>query len=461
MITIEKVIKDSLADKAGIKPQDRIISVNKNTVDDPVEFIFYTQGEVDIDLHLQKGTKKRNVRLHLSPESEIGIVPEPIKIKECTNGCLFCFVDQQPEGMREVLYQKDDDYRLSFLNGNFITLSNLRTADLNRIKSIGLSPLYVSVHTTDHELRRKMLGRKRIPDVIEQMETLIESGIKLHTQIVLVPGMNDGKVLFQTIEDLSKMRPDILSLGVVPVGLSKYRTGLLNLDPVTPEYATDLINVHYELRRNNPDLREFFYLSDEFFIQADYPIPPKPYYRDYPQIENGIGMVRQFLDQVTSHSISKNNRNKRMKVHLITGELFAPFLKKYLLPRLNRVSGEVHQIFNSFWGRSITVGNLLTYKDIADSLKSIPKGEPIVLPPRVVNEDWLFLDGQHIESLSEELKTDVYLAPEDPGKLMKFLENLPSLQRLRHNKDKAPNRERPRPPRKPPSKEVKPAKEEG
>lgn len=425
MIVIESVVDGSPAEKAGLKKGDKIISVNDNLVTDGVEFVFYSQGENAIKLDVMVGRRKKKIELKRERGEGWGIEPEPLKIKECTNKCIFCFCDQTPDDLRESLYIKDDDYRLSFLNGNFITLTNLRPAELKRILDIHLSPLYISVHSTDTELRRKLLGRKRIPDIVEQMRTLGDGGVKLHTQVVLIPGLNDGEHLLRTLNDLYEMKDFVRSVAVIPVGLTRYRAHLPKIPPVGKDYALDFVNWHYELRRQTPELRRFFYIADEFFLKADYPIPPRPYYGDFPQIENGIGMVRRFIDAMNSispRSAGKNSHKRR--VHLVTGEMFAPFLWKYLPPRLPRVDVAVHPVMNHFWGRSVTVGNLLTGGDIAETLRGVPAGEPVVLPPRVVNEDWLFLDGYHLNALSNEVDTDVYLAPEEPSKLVSFINDI-------------------------------------
>ncbi|MFP4458597.1 MAG: DUF512 domain-containing protein [Candidatus Zixiibacteriota bacterium] len=427
MINIKEIADNSPAKRAGIEETDKILSVNGNEVKDSVEFIFYTQGQKKVELDIKKGQKKSKINLSIKRGGNTGIIPESFDIKECTNNCDFCFVDQQPSDMRKALFIKDDDYRLSFLNGNFVTLTNIKSTELKKIAEMGLSPLYVSVHTTDKDLRRKMLGRKRIADIKEQLKVLTDAGITVHTQVVLCPGVNDGPELLKTLNELFEMYPKIASLGVVPVGLTRYRqqNNLPEISEITEDYAMELINQHYDMRRRKPELRNFFYMADELFLKADYPVPPEQYYNGYPQIENGIGMVRQFLNAILSYPVAKgSNKNKKSRVHLVTGEAFAPFLEKYLLPRLNRVRAKVHPVFNRFWGRSVTVGNLLAGGDVAKTLQNIPIGEPIILPPRVVNSEWIFLDGYHIDTLSEELGNDVFIAPENPGKLIKFIEGV-------------------------------------
>jgi putative radical SAM enzyme (TIGR03279 family) len=426
MVIIREVLEGSTADISGIRKGDQILCINVYDIDDAVDLIYHSQMNDVLDITIKRSNRKKNITIEIEDDEQLGITPEPFKIKTCANKCIFCFNDQLPDDLRSSLYIKDDDYRLSFLNGNFVTLTNVTEEELKKIVSMRLSPLYVSVHSTNHELRKVILCVKNIPDMMNQLRLMTSARITIHAQVVLVPGVNDKDELDRTISDLFSMYPEVASLAIVPVGLTKYRNNLYNVNAISSDYAFDLINHHYDLRRENIELRSFLFLADEFFLKAEYPIPPTEYYGDFPQIENGVGMIRRFLNVMNTHSVVKHtpSSDKREKIHLFSGESFAPIMKRHLVPRIKNFDAEIHSIINNFWGRSVTVGNLLTAGDISKELSSIPSGESVILPPRVVNEDWLFLDGPKLSDLSKNLGINIFIAPEEPEDLMSFIENL-------------------------------------
>jgi putative radical SAM enzyme (TIGR03279 family) len=309
--------------------------------------------------------------------------------------------------MRKTIYVKDEDYRFSFLHGNFVTLTNLKKWELERIVAQRLSPLYVSVHSTNPETRRRLLRPKADRDILKLIDTLIENGIVLHTQIVLCPGYNDGEDLEKTIEDLASRWPGVTSLAVVPLGLTDHREQLEALKPVTPEIALEvrgLVEQHQNRLRGMTGV-SFVYLADEFYrMLADEP-PPARAYDGFPQIENGIGMTRDFLDRLrrTRRLFKSMKKRNGRTATLVTGELFAPVLEKAVEETLRRTGEEVVVRVvgcpNRFFGRKVTVAGLLTGSDIADALEGRSLGERVYIPPATLNEDQLFLDDMALGDL--------------------------------------------------------------
>ena len=338
---------------------------------------------------------------------------------------------QSPKGLRKPLYFKDEDYRFSFLYGHYVTLTNTSQKDLERIVEQQLSPLYVSVHVTDSELRRYMLGLRKEDHLLEKLTFLTNNGIELQTQIVLCPGLNDGDVLDNTIADLKAFYPNIGSIAIVPVGLTKHRTWLPNLEPVTPEYSFETMRLVDEKRRRLKEElgNSFIYLSDEFYISTDTLLPDADYYDDFYQLENGVGLTRDFINRFEEEAPEISVAEPGLNLTFVSGVLGATALEKYFLPELARVKNlkiTLHKVKNQFYGESITVAGLLVGEDIYNTLKDQPLGDYVVLPPRVLNHDRLFLDDWPIEKLEEMLGVQVLVFPDSFVTLFDNIEMLKS-----------------------------------
>ena len=352
---------------------DLLVSINGQPIRDMIDYQFYSADE-ELALIIQKPDGSQieleyDAFRHGPPELEF----EPDPIKRCKNKCVFCFIHQLPKGLRKSLYVKDEDYRLSFMHGNYVTLTNLDESDFERIISLRMSPLYVSVHTTDEALRRRMLGRKDLPELMPQIKRLVESEIELHTQIVVCPGFNDGDALEKTIADLAEFYPDLRSVAIVPVGLTAHRKRLPKMHSVTHAIAREILDQCQTLQQNYLSRFEsrFIYPADEFFLLADQPIPPQNYYEDFPQVENGVGMLRQLL---SSRKLPAMELRKTLRATIVTGTLAEPILTRVLADKLRDIPDfeiSVLPVENHLMGKSVTVSGLLGGKDIYSALKKI------------------------------------------------------------------------------------------
>ncbi|MBP2665707.1 MAG: hypothetical protein H6Q76_687 [Firmicutes bacterium] len=416
---ISAVLPNSKAARAGLVAGDRIVRVNGQTVRDLIDLSFALTEEV-IKLEVIKPTGETvRLRIKKALDESMGFEFESAvfdQVRTCANKCLFCFVDQMPEGLRETLYVKDDDYRLSFLYGNFVTLTNLTSADFNRIRQYHLSPLYISVHTTDGELREKMVGIPRAAKIMQQLRDFADIGIEMHTQVVLCPGYNDGEVLTRTIRDLATLRPEVLSMAIVPVGLTRFREACQPLRTFTPKEAAAIVD---EVTASQLAFREesgssFVYLSDEFYLRAGREVPPEEIYDGYPQLENGIGLVRSFITdwETTGWCLPRTGiltENPNATV-VISGTAFAPILSELLKPLSPTV--RVEAVSNEFFGSAINVSGLLTGRDIATHVKSLGLSpQQVIIPSTTLRKnEQVFLDGMTLVDLQQELSTPVHVA---------------------------------------------------
>jgi len=419
---IKSIDTGSLADKYSILPGDELLTINNSLIEDFIDYKFQSSDE-KIDLKIKdKSGRIRGVRIVKKPDQDLGITFEEKRYRGCGNKCIFCFVHQLPKGLRKPLYFKDEDYRLSFLHGNFITLTNLSEEDFQRIISQRLSPLYISVHTTDESLRKKMLGNPKAPDILPLIRRLTENRIELHTQIVLCPDVNDGHYLEKTVYDLSLFYPWVKSLAIVPVGLTRFRKGLPRLKPVDKEYARKLIK---SVERWQAYFREkyksnFVYAADEFYLSAGLDIPPKKYYDEFYQVENGVGMVREFLDSFKrKEKLLPRSLKDKFSLTLVTGELANKFMRSQILGGLKRIKNlnvNLAPVKNDFFGKSITVSGLLTGGDILRALRKSKHGESVMLPPNCLNTDGFFLDDLKPLDLEKELNAKIILGSYDLSK---------------------------------------------
>ena len=425
---IAEVFPDSIASRLGLVPGDEVRKVNGETPSDLIRFRMAWAGEeVLLEVGTSAGIKKYSIKKDYDEGPGVSFEEAVFDgIRHCANRCVFCFVDQMPPGCRESLYVKDDDFRLSFLQGSYITLTNLSGEDMERIEKEKLSPLYVSVHATDPAVRSRLLGRKEADPFAETMARLGEAGIEFHCQIVLCPGYNDGPVLLRTVEDLARMK-GVLSVSVVPVGLTRYRQGLPLLRAVRPAEAETLIEAWEELQAGY--LREkgsrFVWLSDEFYALADKEPPEAQTYEDYPQWENGVGLVRALLEETDQYSLPDALPGKK---HLIlAGGTAAMRMLEPLWRRLRRVKGlslDIQPLENRFFGPSVNVSGLLTGKCLLEGLGALayPPGSRVYLPEVMVRgREGLFLDGLSVAEVSRRLGLRLEFLPQNGWDMLEKL----------------------------------------
>ena len=424
---VREVVPESPADLAGIQPGDLVKTINGNPVRDLVDYQFYASEE-ELLLGIDRNGRAVEVLVGKDADTEMGIrfgeEPAPF-IRICANKCVFCFVKGLPErkrpqrglplGMRDSLYVKDDDYRYSFLFGNFITLTNLKEQDWKRLEEQRLSPLYVSVHTTEPELRRKMVDGPRSGEILEQIRRLGSLGISCHTQLVLCPGINDGEELERSIADLAELRPIVESISAVPVGLTKYNNMLAvgNLPPMRSFQLDESLDVMERVGRWQARFAAepgahgmpFVYLSDEWYYTTKRPFPPARHYGSYAQIENGVGMTRKLLDdwKVTKRQLPAGQAPRRPRVAIVTSTMAEPVIAR-VASDLRRASLEVRvlPVVNRFFGEMVTVAGLLCGQDVLDDLAAHCGDftrDDLILLPRVMldNAGARFLDDVSVE----------------------------------------------------------------
>lgn len=394
----------SMAERIGLQPNDTILELNGKPLLDPVDFQFQA---ATIGRRLSIKTQ-RGVHTFVRREWEsFGLEFEPIEPLTCENNCVFCFVHQNPARVRPSLHIKDEDYRLSFLFGNYLTLTNVDEAELQRIIDQRLSPLYVSVHATEPSLRARMLGNPEYDGFLEKVGRLVEAGITVHGQVVLCPDWNDGEHLERTVADMAKLYPGVGSLAVVPVGLTSHRKNLPNLKAFTPAIARQTItHVSAIQRKLKKKLgTPFVFLGDEIYIMATEPLPPMSHYRDFPQIENGVGMVRTFLKQFDT-ATRKKAPPGRQRGTVCTGKVFYPYLRDSV-QRLG-MALKVVPVESQFWGPGIGVAGLLTGSDFVSALRGKVHGDFVVLPSEsMIGDDYLFLDDLKLADVERELGVEV------------------------------------------------------
>lgn len=407
---IISVRNKSLGYKAGLRSDYALLSINSHRISDNIDLRFHQSDEMLEVVYKDRSGKMNRSLIEKDYDDTLGVILEEPKFHSCGNKCIFCFVDQMPRGMRKALYFKDEDYRLSFLHGNYITLSNISRSDLGRIKQQGISPLYISVHVTDARLRRKMLGSRGEDDILRVMKDLISGGIEMHTQIVLCPGINDGRHLKKTVSDLLKLYPGVKSIAVVPVGLTRHRKKLFPLRAVNKEYSRELIREYQGLQKQLKQRfkKTILYFADEFYLNAGLDFPASFWYDDYPQLDNGVGMVRDFWNGFRSLSSGLPKKIKPdKKVLFISGVSGAKVLKP-VAARLNGISGlncSVLLVKNRLFGDSVTVSGLLSGGDILSALKAEGGDyDLVVLPENLLNQQKKFIDDLSLGEFRSRLK---------------------------------------------------------
>lgn len=418
---IKSVFKDSIAEEMGIEAGDALLSVNGQEIADIFDYQYLIQEEYIEVLVRKIGGEEWLLEIDKGYDEDLGVEFENGLMddyRSCRNKCIFCFIDQMPKGMRETLYFKDDDSRLSFLQGNYVTLTNMSDADIERIIRYHLSPINISFQTTNPELRCKMLNNRFAGKALEQVKKLYNAGITMNGQIVLCKNINDGAELERSIRDLTEYLPQLESVSVVPVGLSRFRDGLYPLEPFEKEDAVQVLACIHKWQRKifSEYGLHFVHASDEWYILAEEELPEEERYDGYLQLENGVGMLRLLLNEFEEAmaELPPDNRlpgNDAAELSLVTGKLAYPYLKQMaerLMQKFSGLSIHVYAITNEFFGERITVSGLLTGQDIIKQLKGKPLGERILLPQNVLRsgEDY-FLDDITVGEMEKALQVKV------------------------------------------------------
>lgn len=399
----------SPAQRAGVLAGERLAQVNGHPIVDVLDYKFYTYDPA-VELTLEREGKTRTVRVRKGEGEELGLNFETYMMdapRSCANHCVFCFVDQLPPGLRESLYFKDDDARLSFLMGNYITMTNLSDREVQRIIDLRISPINVSVHATEPELRSMLLGHKQGGRGIELMKRFADAGITMNCQVVACPGLNDGPHLRRTMEDLAALYPGVNSVSIVPVGLTKHRQGLYPLEPYRRETAGQVVDMVETFAEECLDKygTRLFWCSDEFYLQAGRDIPDDAYFEDYTQLENGVGMLR-LLDTEFHSALALQEEKEVRPFAVACGVAAAPFLEAIVDKAAAKchTKGKVYPIVNRFFGETITVSGLVTGGDLTDQLRGKELGERLLLPVNMLRHGQdVFLDDVTLAQVSEAL----------------------------------------------------------
>ena len=436
--TIQTVFPDTIASEIGLEEGDQLLSINGQKIKDVIDYRFLIHDE-QIELEIEKKSGEIIIfYIEKDYDEDLGLdFSNPLidHAKSCSNHCVFCFIDQLPKNLRSTLYFKDDDSRLSFLQGNFITLTNMSQDEINRMIQYRISPVNVSIHTTNPSLRKKMLRHPDAGNVLETLKRFHEANLEINGQIVLIPEMNDGEELERTMEDLYNLYPTLQSVAIVPVGLTRHRKNLFPLRDFTEDELLRTINQVEKMQKKCLESigTRLFFLSDEFYLKAKKSLPQEEDYEGYPQIENGVGMTRSFLEEIdqalekSKDYLNKKITGKSLKIAFATSTLSKETMlkiKEKLERDIPNLSIDVYPVENNFFGRSVNVSGLLTGHDLLDQLKGI-EADAIMLPRNMFREDMLItLDDQTDESLSKQLEQEIYLGSWDGFKFINELEKV-------------------------------------
>lgn len=411
---IKDVVQNSIADQLEIKNGDYLLSIDGKEIKDIFDYHLLSESEnLTLEIEASDG-EIWEIDIEKDEDQDLGLIFDNELLdeyKSCTNKCIFCFIDQMPPGMRETLYFKDDDSRLSFIQGNYVTLTNMTDDDVDRIVRYNLSPINISVHTMDKELRCKMLNNRFAGDKLEYIKKLNDNNITMNAQIVLCKGYNDKEKLDETLEKMMPYVPNLKSCSVVPAGLTKFREGLAELEPFTKEEAKEVIAQVDKWQKIFKDKFgiNYVYAADEFYMMSDTPIPEEDYYDGYPQIENGVGMTRSYLNEFYDYLDSYEGDDRVRTVSVVTGELFYKCsleMADAINKKYPNIDIKIYKIINDFFGHTITVTGLLVGQDIIDQLKGKDLGDELLLPANTLKwgED-IFLDDVSLDELKDVLQT--------------------------------------------------------
>jgi putative radical SAM enzyme (TIGR03279 family) len=426
-LLIEYVTPGSIAAELDLESGDTLLMINGQPLRDIIDYNYLTADEELLFLVRKSNGDLWEIEFDKDESEPLGIGFPPPSPASCGNSCLFCFVHQLPRGLRKPLYVKDEDYRLSFLYGNYVTLTNLVPEELERIKEQRLSPLYISVHATEPELRQQLLGRTGLRPVLEIMEELAAARITMHTQVVLCPGLNDGAALEKTVDDLARLYPLVASLAVVPLGLTRHRRGLPDLRAVTEAYARDFIATW---QRRQSELEQqlgepFLFLADEFFIKGGVDFPPLETYGDLPQLENGVGMVPLFLAEA-EEVLEEAGPLPRTEVTVVTGMSAHAYVSEFTR-RLAAATGVgiiCLPVENRLFGEQVTVTGLVTGEDLCGALQGTTIGGALFVPDVMLKEgEGLFLDDMSLAELAGRLSCRVEVFESSPHGFYRALQD--------------------------------------
>ena len=417
-LLVVEVLPGGIGEEMGIEPGDRILAINGQPLRDVIDYNYYSDGcELTVEVRQADGILSELI-IDRDEDEPLGLIFAPPEPEQCGNQCIFCFVHQLPRGLRASLYVKDEDYRLSFLYGNYVTLGNLSEEDVERILQQRLSPLYISVHATDEEVRRHLLGNATVPPLLPILSRLAGEGIVFHTQIVLCPGINDGSCLEGTIADLAALYPQVRSVAVVPVGLTSHRRHLPSLRPVDANYAAELLDRWETAAR---DLGEklgepFLFFADEFYLMAGRPFPPLEFYGDLPQVENGVGLVPLFQAEA-AEVLAAAEPLAPVSAILVTGMSALPLLETFAADLSRRTSATIicRAVENCLFGPSVTVAGLVAGRDVLATFAGMPASGTVLVPDVMLKEgEGIFLDDLSVEELEEQLGLPVEVVEAGP-----------------------------------------------
>lgn len=430
-VHITDIDSQSPAEKRGILAGDDLISINGEEINDMMDLQFYSTEKI-----LNISLSRQGQPIEITVEKDDAYTPLGLEFEtylidkhhSCKNKCIFCFIDQLPKGLRPELYFKDDDERLSFLFGNYITLTNLSRREIDRIKKMKISPINISVHTVDPDLRVSMMKNPKSAQINELMQEFYDAGIIMNTQVVLCKGINDGKYLKQTIERMQRLYPQVHSCSVVPIGLTRYRDGLEKLESFNREECAMVIKQIEEWTQDFYDTHgeRLVYASDEFYMRAGLPVPPAEYYGDYAQLENGVGLVRNFIDSFLDEARYAAPLKKPVKADLVTGEAMYSTMCD-VMEKANHILGggldiTVHQVKNDFFGGNVWVTGLLTGVDMVNQLKGKLKTDTLLLCDDMLRtEKDMFLDDMTPAQLEQTLGVKTRFYPNDGVKMAQWL----------------------------------------
>lgn len=438
---ISKVLPDSIAEELGLEPGDRLVSVNGQPVEDVFDYRYLMNEELVVLLVEKLDGEEWELEVEKEYEEDLGIEFENGGLmddyRSCSNKCMFCFIDQMPPDMRETLYFKDDDSRLSFLQGNYVTLTNMSEKDIERVIRYHLEPINISFQAMNPELRCKMLHNRFAGRALEKVDTLYNAGITMNGQIVLCKGVNDGEELEYSLEKLSAYAPVLQSVSVVPVGLTKYRKGLYPLEPFNKEDAEKVLE---QIHRWQKIMMEkygihFIHASDEWYILAGRELPCEEEYDGYLQLENGVGMLRLLETEVKETLDELKGDDRKVTGRVATGKLAAPFITRYIeeiKKKFPNVQVPVTTIENRFFGEKITVSGLITGQDLKEQLSGFDLGEKLLIPCSMLKGDEeIFLDDMTLEELSDALETEIVIVDTGGRDLVEAVINPPEHKKTR------------------------------
>ena len=413
---VKEVEQFSIADELGIEPGDKLISINDNEIEDVFDYHYYVNDEELVLLIEKPDGEQWELEIEKDYDEDLGITFEQGLMDEyrsCHNKCMFCFIDQLPKGMRDTLYFKDDDSRLSFLQGNYITLTNMSDHDVDRIVKYHLEPINISFHTTNPELRCKMLHNRFAGDALKKIDKFYEGGIQMNGQIVLCKGVNDGAELERSISDMSKYLPNLQSVSVVPVGLTKFREGLYPLEPFTKEDAENVLEIieRWQEKIYAEHGMHFIHASDEWYILAGRELPEESRYDGYLQLDNGVGMIRLLMEEFDEAMEELEGDDREIEISMATGVLAYDYLKMLvdkLTEKFPNVKVHLYKIINHFFGENITVAGLITGQDLMAQLKDKELGSCLLLPCNMLRSgEEVLLDDVTLSDIKESLQVEV------------------------------------------------------